>query len=374
MEEPMSEFTFASDTGQQSSMTSGGTSRGRPAMGVLTEDEEKVGEESPTSIARARGPSSVMVRSSSSSDAARQGRGMRPLPRSRSPGERASGSVQEAMPPVARRSVTQSKSPKPSQGPGFGGAYRVPDGSSMSYGPEEQVRTATRAETARSGAEERRKGSASPSNASLLRRRNIEGAAVKEGYQQTKLATPKPMSIDVDIPELLERPRVVPTTIEGMPTNPSRQLALDQATANLQGDSSVQWAMPTVTAQKPIMFSASLIQEAMPPARGRYVQPAIDQQEAMPPVLGRFGGVEIGQQEAMPPVIGQYDVRAQNVRNQESSFVRHGSPRQGLDPTCLGPPELTDVGNTPMLNRPALDNQSAQAGYRRRHQSCRAYC
>ena len=135
-----------------------------------------------------------------------------------------------------------------------------------------------------------RKGSASPSNASLLRRRNIEGAAVKEGYQQTKLATPKPMSIDVDIPELLERPRVVPTTIEGMPTNPSRQLALDQATAILQGDSSVQWAMPTVTAQNPIMFSASLIQEAMPPARGRYVQPAIDQQEAMPPVLGRFGG------------------------------------------------------------------------------------
>ena len=29
----------------------------------------------------------------------------------------------------------------------------------------------------------------------------------------------------------------------------------------------------------------------------------------------------------------------------------------------LGPPELTDVGNTPMLNRPALVDQSAHAGY-----------
>ena len=125
------------------------------------------------------------------------------------------------------------------------------------------------------------------------------------------------MSIDVDTPELLERPRVVPTTTEGMPTNPLRQLAIDQATASMQGDSSVQWAMPTVTAQSPIVFSASLIQEAMPPARGRYIQPAIDQQEAMPPVMGRSTGAEYGQQEAMPPVIGQYDVRAQNVRNQD---------------------------------------------------------
>ena len=95
------------------------------------------------------------------------------------------------------------------------------------------------------------------------------------------------MSVDVGTPESLERHYAVPTTTERMPHLPLRQLALDQAAANVQGDMSVQWAMPTVTAQGTILIPASVMQEALPPVYDRTAGTAYGQQEAMPPVIGQ---------------------------------------------------------------------------------------
>ena len=177
----MSDVTFSPYSGNPSSSTSGATSRGRPAMGVLDEDGEQVDEDPTTMASNVRIPS-AMIRSSSSSAEAKFGRGARPLPRSRSPGrEKASGSsAQGALSPVTRRAIASPRSPRNT---GFGGTRAEPVGPSLSYGPEEQVCGTARDETAHSGTEERRRGSVSPATTSLRRKKVGKGMDLSKPTQ-----------------------------------------------------------------------------------------------------------------------------------------------------------------------------------------------